>query len=182
MSRSFDRRAAGAALGACLALAVAFPNAVSAMEKVPVARVAGTPTITPGAGPLYHLWRDEAGFHLRWVGRGAQAAVRDKKAVFTGLIQVVGGKVSMIKPAGMVGGDDSVNRLDAQRVMFKSECVDAIEGVDFKAGDGATSLYMELFVDYEVIAPQTVRLGAAATPASDISPMLQIDLTAPVGP
>jgi hypothetical protein len=138
--------------------------------------------MTPGAGPLYYLWKDETGFHLRWVGRGAQAAVRDKKTAFTGLIQVVGAKVSMIKPAGMVGGDDSVNRLDANRVMFKSECVDAIEGVDFKAGDGATSIYMELFVDYEVIAPQTVRLGGAATPATDISPMLQLDLTAPVGP
>jgi len=168
--------------GLLAALACLVPLHAGATEKIPVGRVLGAPAITAGAGPLYHLWRDETGFLLRWVGRGAQAAVRDKKAVFTGLIQVVGGKVSMIKPAGMVGGDDSVNRLDAQRVMFKSECVEAIEGVDFKAGEGATSIYMELFVDYEVIAPQTVRLGGAATPATDISPMLQLDLTAPVGP
>jgi len=171
------------ALPGCLAvLACLFPLHAQATEKIPVARLNGTPVMTPGTGPLYYLWRDDAGFHLRFVGRGAQGAVRDKKSVFTGLIQVVGGKASMIKPAGMVGGDDSVNRLDAQRVMFKSECVDAIEGVDFKAGEGATSIYMELFVDYEVIAPQTVRLGGAATPATDIAPMLQLDLTATVGP
>ena len=136
----------------------------------------GAPTLTAAVGPLYFLFRDAAGWHLRWTGKpGAKTA-------FTGIINVPSARISIIKPAGMAGGDDTLNRLDKTRAMFKSECGEGVEGLDFKVPDEATSIYLELFIDYDVIAGSSVRLGKDAITPADVSPMLQIDLTAPPKP
>lgn len=164
-----------------LALALAaLPAVASATEKIPLRHAQGAPpAIVPGTGPAYHLWQDEAGWHLRWVGK---PAVDGKKPAFTGIISVPSARISLIKPAGMTGGDDTLNRLDGTRAMFKSECTDAVEGLDFKLPDNATSLYLELFVDYDVISPSIVHIGKDAITPTDISPMLQIDVTPPPKP
>ncbi len=186
-----------------LSLMSALPGVASAIEKVPLARTEGAPTIVPGGGPGYWLWHDATGWHLRWTGSagvpsepggvtagpvgrepggvtagsvGREPGGVTKKSIFSGLIQVQSAKIAYVKPAGMTGGDDSCNRLDAGRAMFKSEAAATVEGVDFKTGEGATSLYLELFGEYDVIAPATVHLGKDATPATDIVPSLQIDL------
>ncbi len=150
-----------------------------ASEKVERSRVEGAPTLTAGTGPAYHLWHDATGWHLRFTGR---SGVDAKRSIFTGLIHTPTGKLSMIRPAGMVGGDDSVNRLDGFRAMFKSEASSTLEGIDFKVADGAGSIYLELFVDYEVIGPQMVFLGQNGAHPTDLSPALHIDLTELPGP
>ena len=160
-------------------LSTLLPTLAAATEKVPARHAQGAPTITAATGPAYYLWQDEGGWHLRWVGK---AAVEGKKPVFTGLLSVPIGRISVIKPAGLTGGDDSQNRLDGTRAMFKSECTDAVEGIDFKLPETATSLYLELFVDYEIVAPSTVHIGKDAITPVDISPMLQVDLTPPPKP
>jgi hypothetical protein len=62
--------------------------------------------------------------------------------------------------------------------MFKSESAGTVEGIDFKVGEGAGSLYLELFVDYDVIGPGSIRLGASGAQPVDVTPALQIDLQA----
>lgn len=151
----------------------------SATEKVPLKLVQGAPTIVGGSGPAFHLWHDEAGWHLRWTGK---ASADGKKTAFTGLLNAPSARISLIKPAGMTGGDDTLNRLDGTRVMFKSEATDAVEGLDFKLADAATSLYLELFVDYDVISASLVHLGKDGVSPVDISPMMQVDLTSAPAP
>jgi hypothetical protein len=144
-----------------------------ATEKVAKKVTAGTAAPISGPSPYFWLFHDDAGWHLRWSGPAG-----DKKRVFTGLVQVTGARISTVKPAGMTGGDDSVGRLDLSRAMFKSESAGTVEGIDFKVGDGAGSLYLELFVDYEVIGPGSIRLGASGAQPVDVTPALQIDLQA----
>ncbi|MFZ4735139.1 MAG: hypothetical protein ACOYM9_04300 [Bradymonadia bacterium] len=166
-------RAALIACGLVSAAGVLWASPAHATEKVAKKVTAGTPAPVSGPSPYFWLFHDDAGWHLRWSGPAG-----DKKRVFTGLVQVTGARISTVKPAGMTGGDDSVGRLDQARAMFKSESAGTVEGIDFKVGEGAGSLYLELFVDYDVIGPSSIRLGASGAQPVDVTPALQIDLQA----
>lgn len=170
-----------ALLTAIFAAAALGAGPARATEAVPASAADGEAKPAPGAGPGYWLWRDAAGWHLRWTG--GPAAVPEKKAIFTGIVTAAGGRLSNIKPAGMVGGDDSCIRLDGGRAVFKSEAAGTVEGIDFKAGEDALALHLELFIDYAVIAPASVHLGAAGRSPTETTPFLHIDLAqAPAAP
>lgn len=148
-------------------------TSAAASDKVPKAATAGAPAIAPGEGPAFFVYHDDQGWHVRWTG-----GKDGKERAFTGIINVPGGRIARIMPR-MAGGNDSLNRVDQTRAFFKSETGGAVEGMDFRVEGDAGSIYLELFIDYDVLSPKSVHLGRDRAHPPRVSPAIQIDLTAP---
>jgi hypothetical protein len=117
-----------------------------------------------GSSTRYFLWYDAGGWHLR-------SDSNDKAHVFTGLIDVVGGKVTSISNFDTLeaGGkkkkaDLGILSPDKKQISFKFTTSTARDGFDFRVNEAATAIRFKLMIEGDV-KPGHVLIGAASQPA-----------------
>jgi hypothetical protein len=155
-------------LSLCAVLA-SLAVAAAAEEKEAVIKVnpIGEPkSLGEGDGIRYFLWYDAAGWHLRTDSGG-------RKHDFTGLIKVVGGKVTRIANFGNLETGKKKKKADLgilskgkDEITFKFTTSKRHDGFDFQVDDAATSIKFQLMIEGGV-KPGRVLIGAAGQPASD---------------
>ena len=122
------------------------------------------PALSKGNAIRYFLWYDAAGWHL-------QTDTAGKAHEFTGLIDVVGGKVTSISDfenleAGKKKKKSDVGMVNQAKnqITFKFTTSKKRDGFDFQVDDSAKQIRLKLLIDGKA-SPDRVVIGAAGQPA-----------------
>ncbi|MFN3202170.1 MAG: hypothetical protein ACE366_27450 [Bradymonadia bacterium] len=151
-------------------------------KMLTLSQLTGAPVISRISGPAYYLWADDQGWHLRWTAP-AHTDPEKKPLTFTGIVKVQNG-VKAVRPV-MVGGDDSMSRIDQQRAFFKGVITEGktieglpagVEGMDFKVPKGADAIELELFIDHKAVTPAQVHLGPLQKQPNVVVPSVLVPL------
>lgn len=150
-----------------LSFAVTFVWSMFSLADEPVIKVdpLGKPrALSKGQAIRYGVWFDAEGWHLRTDTGG-------KVHEFTGVIDVVGGKVTSIfdfdglEAGGKKGKSDfgMLNQAKNQ-ISYKFRTGKGRDGFDFRVDDAATEIRFTLLID-GLASPERVLIGAKGQPA-----------------
>jgi len=112
----------------------------------------GRPSLKPGHGFAYLVWRDDNGWHLRW-------STEEKRRNFTGTLQAIGGVFVDAKGVGLEKKEDRLSIAPAE-IRFNTWAAGGQDGIDFRLGPKVKSVRFELFIDGDS-RPDRVFIGKA---------------------
>jgi hypothetical protein len=130
-----------------LALLLAVSLAPLAVDDV---TCSGKPNFAALESKGYFLWRDQGGWHLRWVTKG-------QRHDFAGTIASDGPFVTC--EGTDQGSSDAVVLASAEVIRFDSRSSGGVKGLDFAVDHRATKISFNLQMDGQPVPADLVRLG-----------------------
>lgn len=149
----------------CISLGFTIPTLTSADDPVIKVNPHGKPNaLSKGDARRYGVWYDAEGWHLRTDTAG-------KKHEFTGLIDVIGGKVTAITNFDNLETGKKEQRSDSgminetkDQISFKFHTGKKRDGFDFQVDGSAKEIRFTLLIDGQAY-PDRILIGSASQPA-----------------
>jgi|WetSurMetagenome_2_1015567.scaffolds.fasta_scaffold10943_4 hypothetical protein len=132
-----------------IALALLFAVALAPLAVDDVT-CSGKPNFAALESKGYFLWRDQGGWHLRWVTKG-------QRHDFAGTIASDGPFVTC--EGTEQGSSDAVVLASPEVIRFDSRSSGGVKGLDFAVDHRATKISFNLQMDGQAVPADLVRLG-----------------------